>query len=210
MSARFTVDTHVFRELGELLVGRDSTALVELIKNSYDADATEVTIFAQALDNPEEGYILVTDDGTGMTFSQFEEGFLRIASRVKEEGERRSLKFKRRFTGAKGIGRLAAHKLAKLLSISSVPAKELGERTGVDATVDWELVEECETLEDLAAQQSNAIIVQPTKPSSAQESGTEIRLERLRKAWTPAEMSRFISEVQSFSPPAFLVYSTLR
>ena len=28
----FTVDTHLFRELGELLVGRDSTALVELIK----------------------------------------------------------------------------------------------------------------------------------------------------------------------------------
>ncbi len=33
----FSVDTHVFRELGELLVGRDSTALLELIKNAYDA-----------------------------------------------------------------------------------------------------------------------------------------------------------------------------
>jgi hypothetical protein len=40
--AKFTVDTHLFRELGELLVGRDSTALVELIKNSYDADARHV------------------------------------------------------------------------------------------------------------------------------------------------------------------------
>ena len=39
--AKFTVDTHLFRELGELLVGRDSTALIELIKNAYDADATE-------------------------------------------------------------------------------------------------------------------------------------------------------------------------
>ena len=37
--ARFTVDTNLFRELGELLVGRSSTALVELIKNAYDADA---------------------------------------------------------------------------------------------------------------------------------------------------------------------------
>lgn len=41
LKASFTVDTHVFRELGALLVGRDSTALIELIKNSYDADATE-------------------------------------------------------------------------------------------------------------------------------------------------------------------------
>ncbi len=32
-------DTDLFRELGELLVGRDSTALVELIRNPYDADA---------------------------------------------------------------------------------------------------------------------------------------------------------------------------
>ena len=43
----FTVDTHVFRELGELLVGRDSTALIELIKNSYDADATEVVVYGE-------------------------------------------------------------------------------------------------------------------------------------------------------------------
>ena len=47
-AARFTVDTHLFRELGELLVGRDSTALVELIKNAYDADAEEVTFLDQS------------------------------------------------------------------------------------------------------------------------------------------------------------------
>ena len=47
--AGFTVDTKLFRELGELLVGRDSTALVELIKNSYDADATKVSIIGQNL-----------------------------------------------------------------------------------------------------------------------------------------------------------------
>ena len=51
----FTVDTHLFRELGELLVGRDSTALVELIKNSYDADATVVTVDGKNLDDPKRG-----------------------------------------------------------------------------------------------------------------------------------------------------------
>jgi hypothetical protein len=52
--AWFTVDTHLFRELGEFLVGRDSTALIELVKNSFDADATEVEVHAQHLerDNP--------------------------------------------------------------------------------------------------------------------------------------------------------------
>ena len=102
--AKFTVDTRLFRELGELLVGRDSTALIELIKNAYDADATEITVYGERLDSPEEGRILIVDNGVGMNAEDFERGFLRVASRLKEEGERRSILFHRRYTGAKGIG----------------------------------------------------------------------------------------------------------
>jgi len=140
--AKFTVDTHLFRELGELLVGRDSTALIELIKNSYDADATEVTVHGQELNLPGQGRIVVSDNGTGMTSSQFEDGFLRIASRLKDQGERRSTIFRRRYTGAKGIGRLAAHKLAKVLEIDSV-SKGLNDkqRDGVHAVIDWDKIE---------------------------------------------------------------------
>jgi hypothetical protein len=115
----FTVDTGLFRELGELLVGRDSTALVELIKNAYDADATAVTVVAQDLADPHKGIILVSDDGNGMTIEEFRRDFLRVASRLKAGGDRRSPVYKRRFTGAKGIGRLAAHKLASDLTIES-------------------------------------------------------------------------------------------
>src|ERR1700760_4902545 len=100
----FTVDTHLFRELGELLVGRDSTALVELIKNAYDADATTVTVVGQDLDNAANGVIVVSDDGNGMDADQFRRGFLRVASRLKSKGDRRSETYQRRFTGAKGIG----------------------------------------------------------------------------------------------------------
>ncbi|MCY4671610.1 MAG: ATP-binding protein, partial [Rhodococcus sp.] len=73
---KFTVDTHLFRELGELLVGRDSTALIELIKNAYDADATRVTVYGERLDSPAHGSIVVADDGVGMTEEQFMSGFL--------------------------------------------------------------------------------------------------------------------------------------
>src|SRR5438270_3156697 len=97
--AKFTVDTHLFRELGELLVGRDSTALVELIKNAYDADARTVTVIAQALGEPDDGTIVVADDGTGMTIDEFRLGFLRVASRLKTGGQRRSRRYHRRFTG---------------------------------------------------------------------------------------------------------------
>lgn len=209
LSTSFSVDTHVFRELGELLVGRDSTALIELIKNSYDADATEVTIFGHALADAKHGYILISDNGTGMTQQHFENGFLRIASRSKEEGDRRSIRFKRRFTGAKGIGRLAAHKLAELIKIYSIPAKEIKSNTGVTAQIDWKLVETYQTLEQLAQDaETQAIIVKPVQKVAASREGTEIRLERLRRSWSDRELVRFVSEVQSFSPPNFLLKPT--
>lgn len=205
MKASFTVDTHVFRELGALLVGRDSTALIELIKNSYDADATEVTIYGHSLRDKRSAYIQITDNGTGMTVADFTNGFLRIASRLKEKGDRRSLRYKRRFTGAKGIGRLAAHKLAEVLRVDSMPGVELNASEGVTATIDWKSVEEFQTLEELASEQDNpALVVESKKKTARTKDGTEIRLERLRRSWSDKELLRFVSEVQSFSPPEYL------
>jgi signal transduction histidine kinase len=205
--ARFTVDTHLFRELGELLVGRDSTALIELVKNSYDADATEVEVHSQDLESTRDGWIQITDNGIGMSPSVFEEGFLRIASRAKDVGNRRSVRFKRRFTGEKGIGRLAAHKLAETIDVTSFPGEEISNNggEGVHGVIDWRLVEQFETLDDLNASDVKAILVEPIQSKGKRRSGTIIVLRRLRRRWTASERGRFISEVQTFSPPELLV-----
>ena len=199
--ARFTVDTHLFRELGELLVGRDSTALIELIKNAYDADATEITVYGERLDKPDEGRIFLVDNGSGMDAKEFENGFLRVASRLKEEGDRRSTRFRRRYTGAKGIGRLAAHKLARKLEIGSVPNITLSGqvRESVQATIDWDEIERFETLDDLES--TDAIVLKKKKTGRDAHSGTTLVLSRLRRAWTQTERARFFAEVQSFGPP---------
>jgi len=205
--AKFTVDTHLFRELGELLVGRDSTALIELVKNSYDADATEVEVYAEHLESTRDGWIQISDNGVGMTPQIFEDGFLRIASRAKDIGDRRSLRFKRRFTGEKGIGRLAAHKLAELIDVTSYPGEELRSNgtAGVHGVIDWRLVEKFETLDQLNASDVDAVIVEPVRLSTKGKSGTVIVLRRLRRKWTAGERARFISEVQTFSPPSVLI-----
>lgn len=205
VQAKFTVDTHLFRELGELLVGRDSTALVELIKNAYDADATKVVVDGQLLSDPDNGRITIADDGTGMNASQFERGFLRIASRYKEEGNRRSPRFHRRYTGAKGIGRLAAHKLASFLHIYSVPLPGTAESDirAIDASIDWQTIESLATLDDL--EHSNAILLKAEERSPTAQSGTIIELRRLRRQWSPVERARFFAEVQTFSAPAMIV-----
>lgn len=200
-SPTFTIDTHLFRELGELLVGRDSTALVELIKNAYDADATEVVVHGDALDDPRRGFILITDNGVGMSAQQFRLGFLRIASRVKEEA-RRSPKFKRRYTGAKGVGRLAAHKLAWLLQVQSTS----NDRSAppIAASINWAKIEELKTFDEIPTSGAVEVVEGPASGSKSQP-GTVIVLRNLKRKWTPAERTRFLAEAQTFSVPQVLL-----
>lgn len=202
--AKFTVDTHLFRELGELLVGRDSTALIELIKNAYDADATEVTVYGERLDEQGGGRIHIVDNGVGMNAEDFEKGFLRVASRLKEQGDRRSKWLKRRYTGAKGIGRLAAHKLARRLEVYSVPIESEPGKLGkaLQAAIDWDEIERYETLDEIDS--TNAIELKTLEPPKGARHGTMLVLRRLRRAWTKSERTRFFAEVRSSDPPPFL------
>lgn len=187
----FTVDTHLLRELGSLLVGRDSTALIELIKNAYDADAKVVVIHGENLAS--RGYISVTDDGHGMTYEDFVGKFLRIAGRSKEGGDRKSPKYERKYTGAKGIGRLSSHKLGGKLSLESTP-RGLGEE-GFSATIDWDAIENSdETLERASG-------VEVTRRlSSSSEPGTLLTIGRLHSEWGTRQLNRFLSEVRSTRP----------
>lgn len=200
----FTVDTHLFRELGELLVGRDSTALIELVKNAYDADATSCTVTATRLDSDEHGSITVTDDGTGMTEAQFRAGFLRIATRSKTE-QRVSARFGRRYTGSKGIGRLAAHKLARKIKIESTAAdpKTLKLLEKIRATIDWDEIERCATLDELH-QNPKAIKIEQLQFGPEDEHGTTLTLAPLRKFWTVKERQRFVDDATAAAAPPIL------
>ena len=199
--ARFTVDPHLFSELGALLVGRDSTALNELVKNAYDADARTVIVHGQGLDTA-KGSIRVTDDGIGMPPDVFEIGFLRIASRVKREGERRSAVFQRKYTGRKGIGRLAAHKLSSQIRVLSTPDPQAYDKgkESVWASIDWDVIESLESLDD----SDKGIKIRAISPGFARK-GTTIELRRLRRRWSDAMLSAFVGEVQSFEAPNLLV-----
>ena len=139
-----------------------------------------------------------------MNATEFENGFLRVASRLKDEGDRRSTLFRRRYTGAKGIGRLAAHKLARKLEIGSVPHVSKSEqlREALQATIDWDEIERYETLDELES--TDAIILKKEKAGKDAHSGTTLVLSRLRRAWTKTERARFFAEVQSFGPPKHL------
>ncbi|MEV8375206.1 ATP-binding protein [Kribbella sp. NPDC056861] len=218
----FTVDTGLFRQLGELLVGRDATALVELIKNSYDADATSVLVSGQYLDDQRRAVLKVVDDGVGMTSAQFRRGFLTLAARSKTAGDRRSPIYQRRFTGEKGVGRLAAHKLASHVAISSVAgmvgsstaaglrqgnedldADELiellrgGRTTLVKAEIDWDVIERVETLDKI----KNGLSVSVSLLSRMRTTGTTLALSRLRHSWTSDDRQELVRQLNNFESP---------
>lgn len=199
---KFSVDTSLFRELGELLVARDSTALMELVKNSYDADATNVELTGVDL-RSSGGRIVVKDDGIGMTLDEFVEGFLRIASRNRSAETRLSVKYRRRYTGEKGVGRLAAHKLAaKLYLFSTAQAGIAGRETNVEsvkARLDWDEIEKFETMDEI----SSGISVESI--AGAEDHGTTIELTDLRKSWSEAELRSFLGELEAFRLPSILV-----
>ena len=124
----FTVDAELLRELGERLVGKPYIALAELIKNSYDADATQVTIKF----SPDETSIEVNDNGHGMTFEDFRDFWMRIGTTHKRN--RQSKNLGRQLTGSKGVGRLAVQFLANNLKIRTVPESS---DEWLEAEVDW-------------------------------------------------------------------------
>ncbi|MGX7669651.1 sensor histidine kinase [Plantactinospora sp. DSM 117369] len=206
--AGFTVDTHLLRELGELLVGRESTAVLELIKNAYDADASEVILDAHSLGTAAAS-IRVVDNGHGMTAERFRSAFLRIAGRDKEGQRRRSPRYLRRYTGQKGIGRLAAHKLAAYLRVVSIPdtlnQDQSLSASGVRASIDWDLIEAQDTLDNLL----EGIDIEELLPSqSSLNAGTVIELGRLRSTWSERQLAVFVAELQTSQPPPALADPT--
>src|SRR5215213_167866 len=124
----FSVEGRLLRELGERLVKEPEVALVELIKNAYDADAT---ICHVTISLPE--FIQVRDTGHGMTLDEFTTGWMRIGTSSKES-EHLSRGFGRVITGEKGIGRFAVRFLGTQLDLMSVAFdRKRGIRTRLEA-----------------------------------------------------------------------------
>ena len=99
MEHKFTMSLslNVLNHLGINLYSNVPAVLSEIVANSWDADAENVTI---AISSDE---IIIEDNGCGMTVSDINSHFLKVGYQ-KREDETASSKFKRRFMGRKGIG----------------------------------------------------------------------------------------------------------
>ena len=139
-----TVDSALIYRLGYELVGRAETAVSELIKNAYDADARKVDVYFKDTDQT-GGTIIVIDNGTGMDFDKLKNGFLRISTSDKADNPI-SEKYQRPRAGRKGIGRFATQRIGDQLTIIT---SRVDMDYALKVTIDWQKYQPKTDLEDI-------------------------------------------------------------
>ena len=138
-----TASARLIMQLGEQLIEDELVALLELIKNAYDADANnvDVVIDTDTVTPYGKGRIEIKDDGNGMIPSIVRNSFLRLSTSFKEE-EKSSIYYRRRVLGKKGIGRLSFQRLGNYITVETVPNIERFGKTDLLKEEDVEFIKE--------------------------------------------------------------------
>lgn len=170
----------VINQLGEQLIKNESIALLELIKNSYDADASTCLVRMTNPDDIVNGIIEITDDGEGMDYQTITTAWLEIGTSHKDDlrssaKTRRSKKHKRLRLGEKGIGRLGVHRLGKKVEI--VTKKNRSAECVL--VLDWNAINESKYIEDLPVE-----VYERDPVVFGKNTGTRITISELRIPWT--------------------------
>lgn len=174
---RFSVDAGLINRLGKELVGKGETAISELIKNAYDADATKVDlVFKNAL--KPGGTLIIEDDGVGMSYEELINGFMRISSSDKIHNPI-SQKYKRHKAGRKGIGRFSTQRLGRELTIITQTEKA---DLAIRAFIKWDEFISDRNLTDISF---SIDFIPKTK-----QNGTTLIIDSLNDYWTDAAIKR--------------------
>jgi len=181
----------VFAALGADLVTSDVVAVIELVKNAYDAMASETIVrFAVDAQGP---YIEISDNGLGMTLEIIEDVWAVVATPYRAEhvwsgtGDGR-----RRVSGAKGLGRLAAARLGSRLEMTTrAPGSSCWR-----VLVDWGAIAEASSLEECQVSVEPCADVQLDSGS-----GTIIRIRDLASGWSGAELLDLEENLSRLVPP---------
>ena len=135
-------------QLGDELLRNEGVALLELIKNAYDADATEVKVSMIEVNDKKSGVITIEDNGEGMDLKLIKNVWMEpgTSKKLAETNEKKRTKiFNRSVLGEKGIGRFAIHKLGDQIEI--VTKKK--NKNEVCITINWKAFENANYLNDM-------------------------------------------------------------
>ncbi|WP_447501745.1 ATP-binding protein [Acinetobacter pittii] len=173
--------------VGKDLITDKYVAIFELVKNSYDAGATQVTITF------DKDKITILDDGHGMSKDDLVNKWLNLAYSEKKEGT--LSKKDRVYVGSKGIGRFSADRLGSKLKITT---KVLEENCQHEIWVDWDRFDE--NLENLFEEISldyNEVNLN----SSKEKTFTKIEIFNLHESWSHDDIEKVKESLRRLKNP---------
>lgn len=177
----FKVSSELKSILGRDLIVNDYIAILELVKNSYDAYATLVEI------SFEDDRIVISDNGKGMSLTDIKEKWLFVGFSAKRDGteddKRASFRnsISRNYAGAKGIGRLSCDRLSRELTMTT---KSVGSLVAEQLEIEWNLFDEDQRkVMEMISVPHETLIGNDIKFAGGSSHGTTLVLSKLYEEW---------------------------
>jgi len=160
-------DPNTIEHLGISLYSQLPSVLSELVSNSWDADAQNVTINFKHNDSTKE--IDYLDDGEGMTYDELNEKYLVIGRNRRKHTEQQVSKKGRKVIGKKGLGKLSVFGICDFIEVISV-------KNGLKNHFTMDLQEIISSKKE-----SYSPIVLIKNEKTNEQNGTEIKLKKVRR-----------------------------
>lgn len=197
VALRFRPRARIIRTIGDRLISGPDAAVIELVKNSYDADARSVYITFIPKTSEASAEIVFSDDGHGMSFNDIQGKWMEPATSDKRD--RATSPAGRKLLGSKGIGRFAAARLGQKLALASQKLVD-GDGTSQNAyerskisEIDWSAFDEADYLDSISFQ---AEISRTNGPS-----GTSLHVRQLRDDWNETSLRKLYQELRRLLSP---------
>lgn len=201
---KWRFDVNTFRLLGRDLITDRITAVFELVKNCYDANATEVLVdFFNVTLNKENGRITISDNGIGMSFIDIRDKWMVVGTNSKRSKLYSDEPFNRKYVGEKGIGRFAVDKLGERVQIRT---KQKGENNWLCVNIFWDEYEQKANTPQKLGQLSLFTEVENTytyEVGNKDEQGTKIIITSISDIWTSNDIERLYKELSKLVSPFY-------
>ena len=188
----FKITPRIIAHLGEDLIKNESIAVLELVKNSYDAYASKCDVYFEE-QNGKISSIQISDNGCGMDADIIKDVWLVIGT----DNKKRILQqegLTRYPLGEKGIGRLGVHKLGRKITLLS-KSKDNYE---IELKIDWEKLETAKSIDSFPVEINQNLI---PLHFSENETGTKIIIESLKSEWDRRQLREIYRNIMSLHSP---------
>jgi signal transduction histidine kinase len=189
----FKTSSGIKNIVGKDLITDRFVAIFELVKNAYDAKATNVIVsFDIDLDDFSQT-LTISDNGSGMNRNDLENKWLYLAYSEKQEGKSND---DRKFVGSKGIGRFSCDSLGEFLKIRT---KKSGESVEHQLIVNWPDFEKDHKnrFENIDVEYSQVDV----KPERVSESYTVLEIKKLRHEWNKKSIDKVTESLRRLKNP---------